>query len=146
MLRVGGSPTREGPGYATGDYVISPGRLPYQATLPDLATYCRFGQCEIQNNPTMHYDNSNNTFLVFHLSVKFKEFLKFGDLLYNGNTSYHFLKWNEVLYIFKTKELRKQVKFNCCLKTFPPGQYFFSLLKVVKILYQMNVQKENIPL
>ena len=26
--------------------------------------FCLFGQCEIQNNPTMHYDNSNNTFLV----------------------------------------------------------------------------------
>ena len=39
---------------------VSPPRV------PDSATFCRLGQCEIQNNPTMHYDiyNSNNTFLV----------------------------------------------------------------------------------
>ena len=29
--------------------------------------YCQFGQFEIQNNPTMHYDNSNNTFLVWSI-------------------------------------------------------------------------------
>ena len=48
--------------------------------------------------------------------------------------------------MFKTKELRKPVKFNCCLKTLPLGQYFFGQVKFVEIFYQINVQKENIPL
>ena len=48
---------------------------------------------------------------------------------------------NEVTCIFKTKELRKLVKFNSCLITFPPCQYFFRLLKVVKNVVSNKCEK-----
>ena len=47
------------------DIISSPGRLPNQATLRESATSCQLGQYEIQNNPTMHYCNSNSPFPVF---------------------------------------------------------------------------------
>ena len=131
--------------YIRGDSMVpnSPGRLPNQATLPHSA----IGQWEIQNNPTMHYNNSNNTFLVLQFwTLNSYNYRSFEIYLYNDNTILSFFKWNNVICIFKTKLLRQPIKFSCCLKTFLPGQYFFRLVKVVEILYQINVEKESIPL
>ena len=117
---------------------VSPDRLPNQATLPDSATFCQFGPCEIQNNPKMHCDNSNNTFLVFQFrALNSYNYWSLGIYLYIGNTFYHFFKWNKIICIFKTKELRKKGQVQLLLKIlsarsifFPPGEQ----VKVVKIL------------
>ena len=53
------------------------------------------GNVKSKNNPTMHYDYSNNTFLVFQFwALNLYNYCSFGIYLYDDNTFYDF--WNEI--------------------------------------------------